>query len=708
MKIIHIDVINKKAVAWTRDGAIVCGNSDYKVAFTFDSEWDGINDKTARFVWGGQYYDVPFTGTECTAPIIMDADKVEVGIYAGALRTTTGAVVPCTRSILSGGTIARPEFGGNYTAEAKAAAQAAKASEEAAAESAAVAQASADTAVALLGGAESLTTVVVNHEKRIRNIEQGLTPDPFVTDAESAHEKVVPANACPYAAIERIGGMTHKSDNLLPFPYPDASKTQNGITWTVNADGTITANGTATAGVSFTLYNGRNFCSGGKTYSLSGLTSQGSRNSFFLAVQLTGADGSYISGANVFEGQKTFVNVPDAARIVVYIYIEQGTTVNNIVFKPMLNEGDEALPYTPYFAGLREAKVTAVESLGAQLLPFPYKETNKTQAGVTFKVQSDGGVALSGTPTEYVQFNLTENLDIRAFPKVFTVSLQGGVNVGIDMALKDDNYDVIYSVGIIPGQSATIDLSNYPTATKFTSQIKRYNSNVAVGGVAYPMINRGTSAAPYKPYRAGAVDTFQLSEKLLQFIEQRGYGRGVHDYYGYIDLTSGRFVPPPTYRKVFDGTEDWMAYGSGVEGKHRMLLLLDAINAPTAKYFGSGYLSPIISTHYESIIPNDVYRANRGVTCADDYIAYYDPAFDTSDVTLWKAHLAELAAAGTPITVEYAVESEGGAGIAYDISEYLTYDNFIEVEGGGALKAVDKHNLAAPTTITYQLKGGTT
>jgi len=43
-------------------------------------------------------------------------------------------------------------------------------------------------------------------------------------------------------------------ENYYPFPYYDSSKTMNGVTWTVNADGTVTANGTATADSIFTLY----------------------------------------------------------------------------------------------------------------------------------------------------------------------------------------------------------------------------------------------------------------------------------------------------------------------------------------------------------------------------------------------------------------------------------------------------------------------
>ena len=83
-------------------------------------------------------------------------------------------------------------------------------------------------------------------EKRITNLEQGIIPSPFVTDDGVAYQKEVPANVLPFAEVEKIGGMTRKCTNLIPFPYLNYSKTENGITWTVNADGSITANGTAT------------------------------------------------------------------------------------------------------------------------------------------------------------------------------------------------------------------------------------------------------------------------------------------------------------------------------------------------------------------------------------------------------------------------------------------------------------------------------
>ena len=102
IKALHISVKNKIATYRQRDGAIVCGNKGYKIVFTFDEEWDDYNIKTARFIWGGKYYDQIFTGVECPTPLINDTTEVIVGVYAGDLKTTTPAEIPCLISILCG------------------------------------------------------------------------------------------------------------------------------------------------------------------------------------------------------------------------------------------------------------------------------------------------------------------------------------------------------------------------------------------------------------------------------------------------------------------------------------------------------------------------------------------------------------------------------------------------------------------------------
>lgn len=57
MHIINITVRNKIAVNPAQD-RYVCGNSDFVVHFDFDSEWDALEVKTARFIKeDGTYVD---------------------------------------------------------------------------------------------------------------------------------------------------------------------------------------------------------------------------------------------------------------------------------------------------------------------------------------------------------------------------------------------------------------------------------------------------------------------------------------------------------------------------------------------------------------------------------------------------------------------------------------------------------------------------
>lgn len=104
----HITVTNRVATYAERDGAIICGNSGYKIAFSFDSEWDSKTTKYARFIWNGQYKDVQFTGTECDIPIILGAEYVQVGVCtenpestpSATFKSTTPVFIPCSGSVL--------------------------------------------------------------------------------------------------------------------------------------------------------------------------------------------------------------------------------------------------------------------------------------------------------------------------------------------------------------------------------------------------------------------------------------------------------------------------------------------------------------------------------------------------------------------------------------------------------------------------------
>lgn len=121
IKYLNVDITGKKATYLTPQGDIVCGNSDYRVRFNFDSEWDGHEEKVARFIWGGHFVDVEFTGAEVDVPIISGATRVKVGVYTtgDGLCTTTSAVISCTPSILCESGTASLENDQRYLNEAK-------------------------------------------------------------------------------------------------------------------------------------------------------------------------------------------------------------------------------------------------------------------------------------------------------------------------------------------------------------------------------------------------------------------------------------------------------------------------------------------------------------------------------------------------------------------------------------------------------------
>lgn len=127
MKTLHVIITNKIAEYVRRDGDIVCGNSDYEIEFSFDSEWDAYESKVARFIWGGKFYDVAFTGNICEVPIIRNTETLSVGVYAGDLSTTTSAIIGCKRSILCGDPPPQDNMEADYANEAQKAAEEAKA-----------------------------------------------------------------------------------------------------------------------------------------------------------------------------------------------------------------------------------------------------------------------------------------------------------------------------------------------------------------------------------------------------------------------------------------------------------------------------------------------------------------------------------------------------------------------------------------------------
>lgn len=110
--------------------------------------------------------------------------------------------------------------------------------------------------------------------------------------------------------------------------YPE-TQTINGVTFTNNGDGTITANGTATSSIYFDIITDWLKLSIDKKYLIIGCPSGGRNDTYFLYVNNGGALWPYDTGNGS-------IGTPIKINAIVTICITVGTTANNLIFKPQL------------------------------------------------------------------------------------------------------------------------------------------------------------------------------------------------------------------------------------------------------------------------------------------------------------------------------------------------------------------------------------
>lgn len=163
-------------------------------------------------------------------------------------------------------------------------------------------------------------------------------------------------------ALESVGESgtiktTLAGKNLIPYPYYQTTQTTNGITFTDNGDGSITATGTATAQANFVLWLG-NIKLNTPAY-LSGCPASNGYWSIYPKV-----DGIY-NGSNY---DYSYGKILAAGSVIseVGIQISSGTVCNNIVFYPQLAIGNTRTDFT---MGVLHQTITASTPNGLPGIP---------------------------------------------------------------------------------------------------------------------------------------------------------------------------------------------------------------------------------------------------------------------------------------------------------------------------------------------------
>ena len=465
--------------------------------------------------------------------------------------------------------------------------------------------------------------------------------------------------------VKEIRGKTVATENLIPYPYTETTKTANGVTFTVNSDGSVTVNGTATSDADFMLLRGP-IQGYSESYFLSGCPSGGSDTTYYISENFTA---SKDTGNGV-----VLNNLPSDQ--VWRIVIKSGTTVNNLVFRPMLNEGTEAKPYSKWFAGLKNASFEKIVSTGRNLIPYPYEESTKTENGITFTVNSDGSITANGTTTVNPSiFNLAK-ISLNAG----TYALRSFVNVA-NAGICQFYIDIPSEPNDRTGNGVTFTLQD-DIVNKNVNII--VNPNQTVNNLIFkPMLQFGTTATAYEPYISDTLSAetpIELAEYDVAFPETGETKR-------------------QSKTIVFDGTENaWENYGEhifyGVQVK-------DSISSDREITYIGNHYEPSPQRGSVTTLPN-----NHFLIRVDGIIGFRDDSI--SSVDEWKANLAALYAAGNPLTVTYKTAEVTTESTPFNKSKYLAWKNGSETIEQGT---EDNSEYGAEDTLKqdyFTLTGGTT
>lgn len=482
--------------------------------------------------------------------------------------------------------------------------------------------------------------------------------DTYTTRETAGGENIADGVQTP---VKKITGKTVKTTNLIPYPYYNPSPTvKNGITFTVNEDYSVTANGTATADANYILVINSNpiLLDNSKAYTLSGCPSGGGDSTYRIYIQDTSFSETYIDRGDGM----TFT--PKNTEFYVYITISQGYTANNLVFKPMLNEGSSALSYMPYFSGLKNAFFKEIVSTGRNLFNLTAEDfKNGTIDGegkkVTLKLKPNTQYTLSSNTPLYM-----DNATSIWFNGASTSTDGVWINQP-KTTTTDEKGELFISIRI----------------TEIDTIFEEY----------WLMLNYGSSALPYEPYTQSVLS-------LTEAVELTEYDTAYPET-GEIQRQSNTLT--------FNGTETW--YTSIINDCYAYYVITKPVGVSR-----NGLISNKITTRMYNAISGQ----NEGCYISNAYFNaivfwFLQTAYpNLSTSTAWKAQLAAWNEAGNPLTVTYKTAEATTEQADFSADSYIAWKNGSEtIEQGdtdnseyGAENTVeqDYYLLTAPQEVTKE------
>jgi hypothetical protein len=439
---------------------------------------------------------------------------------------------------------------------------------------------------------DSLQVPISNHETRLENLERHINQDYFVTDNAVEYSKPVPLNACPYAEISKIGGMTYKE--------------VYGITNIYDGIGIIEANGERTNEVIFereinapvTINAATNFSS----YHPDGA---GSGGVIFTAIL---ADGSYYA----LEPYELPATLPSLSKL---IWVNDGRAYGTV---SSIEIWTELYAYKP-------SKVTKIVSHDNNLFNGACPESipsNTTVESVARKFEPNTCIVGITRTNFYMPESGTSS------GKIKVVKIHSRTENAFSITCRVTGYGFAYYFELKPNTKYTLtyetedagkvrvaytfydDEGNYlKNGYSDTKELKFTTNEYGNTLIHFVTINAGDTitvsnimlnygdALPYRPYNPNPIDTFVIPSEITTL---EGYGESNPDNadeYNYIDFRYKRFVA----HGHLMGGEIWGSYGFPVVTDLSKYITLDKF----IEVVGRGHLE-FVNEHNQAV-PSEIH-----------------------------------------------------------------------------------------------------
>lgn len=201
--------------------------------------------------------------------------------------------------------------------------------------------------------------------------------------------------------------------NLLKYPYDNTTKTENGIIFTDNGDGSVTIKGTATTNSYFSFHDnadGRRLNLPTGTYKL-------------IIKGIDKVKGLLISNSCSAENDRIFTVTDGNNEVWCFIEVPKDIAINETIYPMIQSTTYQNEDYEPYVGGIpspnpdypqeiRSVVNPVVKIYGKNLLDA--KMINRTINGIEFVPRADGTLAINGTATANVTYTIVNNFALKA------------------------------------------------------------------------------------------------------------------------------------------------------------------------------------------------------------------------------------------------------------------------------------------------------